>query len=686
MKLSKTTILLFILFLMFNTSIYSQWTRVRSFTGGNTVSMAIDSNIIYACVAGHGFVKSTDAGDNWSFVNDSVGVYDNFSYLTAEGANILMSTYVSNFLNYSADSGKTWTMLTSPITPGQITMDAKFYRGKIFVTDFGNSLYTSVDAGLNWNTATIINKHKIEISGNNIFLVPNNFGFNGDSILYASRDTGNTWLNLGALHSTSYQSFSVKGDTIAVFSPYEKLQISTDFGANWNTVPCPNAGFYTYPVIYLDQDTLYFINNDSIFNSYNLGVSWNFLAYKGALRAKSVVKAGNDLLIGSFSHAFVRFNTSNNTTVKKAKEIFATDVDDLVVKGDSIMITNEGIYYYSIDNGNTWSYQLPFYSSYNVYRITVYDSTGIYTSLNNKILKSTDWGVTWMPFDTLPEQVTRMFCYDGNIFYGTDHGVYMGFSQGGTIIKYGNLNSRIWAIAACNNKLIASDEDHVYTTTIGPNPQWTISANGLPNDNHFYYIAASDTAVFIGANRGVYRCYPPDTTWTYTGLYHKYIKDLECFHNDAFSVSQLKDVAVLTNDTGSVWNPINFGLDNYQPKQIGIGSDYLFCGERDHGLYRRLRSEIQIPLTIDENNTSTALFSVYPNPASNILSVKGVSSTSNTEIKLIELTGRVIYEKTIFTKGDFTQNIDVHGFSNGIYVLYLKNHNSILAQKVIIDK
>jgi hypothetical protein len=53
----KQFLFLFIFFiLIFNAVSYSQWSRVKSFTGGNVVCMANDGNTIYGCVIGFGLV------------------------------------------------------------------------------------------------------------------------------------------------------------------------------------------------------------------------------------------------------------------------------------------------------------------------------------------------------------------------------------------------------------------------------------------------------------------------------------------------------------------------------------------------------------------------------------------------------------------------------------------------------
>ncbi|MEO8150314.1 MAG: T9SS type A sorting domain-containing protein [Bacteroidia bacterium] len=684
--MKKISIILLTVYCLFSfDKVNAQWEHVRSFTGGRARCFTNDNNTIYAGVYNYGLVKSVDAGDHWSFVNDSINTLFNqingvFS-ISAEANRLLCFTSYGHFA-LSLDSGINWQDLSSSL-PWVVTQDAKIYKGKIFATDY-YKVYVSDNDCISWSADSLTgyDPKRFEISDNRIFLVSEI-----SSSLYASVDTGVTWLNLGSTGVTSYRSFSAKGDTLAIVTP-SLLRISTDLGANWITVYTQPFNNYSFPVVYFDNDTLYFINNDSIFNSYNLGATWNFLAYKGGLRATSIVKTGNNFLIGSYNHAFVLFNPVSNTLVKKAKGIFGVNVSDIKAKGDSLIVIDGDLYYHSEDNGANWSYSIPFNKDdpYNPGGFIDYDTTGVYTCYYDKVLRTTDWGVTWVPFDTVPYSVNRILCYQGKIFYATDSGVYMRPSQGPATVKYGSLNSPVYGLAANKNRIFATDEYYVYTADIDTNPQWVITINGLPNSNHFYFATASDTAVFILGNKGVYRCYPPDTTWSYTGLFQKGVFDLTCFHNDAFATSSLNGVTILRNDTGSVWNPINFGLDDYKPWQVAAQDSFIFCGGNWHGLYKRLRDQVQYPAGINENNSADDFyFSIYPNPASDVMQITGNVQSVNAKLNLIDITGRICFTKTVSSKGNFSFNINANNFADGIYFLNMFDGKRKYSGKVLIQ-
>ncbi|MEO8150316.1 MAG: T9SS type A sorting domain-containing protein [Bacteroidia bacterium] len=687
--MKKISIILLIVYCLFSSNkANAQWERVKSFTGGLTTCITTNSNVIYACVYNFGLVKSYDEGDHWSLVDDSIspglgGAYKATS-ISAEGSKILFFN-LSNTIKFSNDSGITWQNLPIPLPFVSSIFDAKIFKSKIFALGSA-AVYVSSDNGVSWYADSLnVGDYRIEITDDRIFILPRH-NFTANTPIYCSNDSGSTWINLGTTGIGIYRSFSAKGDTLAIVSD-QNFRISTDLGANWNAIQFPSVNNYEYRVVYLDNDTLYFINQDSIFNSYNLGITWNFLAYKGGLKATSIIKTGTDLLIGSYNHAFIRYSPSNNLTVKKSKEIYGTDVRDIKVKGDTLIVTTGDLYFYSYDNGIMWNYSIPYNSEGNYLSGPINCDTGaVYTCTNNIVLKSADWGVTWVPFDTVPLWIRNFVCYKGKIFYETPLGVYRGFSQGGPVTKFGSLTTYIYSLAACHNKIFVTAKKNIYSAGMGTNPQWAETSYGLPNSNNFLFATASDTAVFIGGNKGVYRCYPPDTTWTYTGLFGKSITDLACFKNDAFATSAAKGVTILRNDSGSVWDPINFGLNDYKPTQISAGDSFLFCGGNYHGLFRRLRDQVQYPTAINENNfIDDFYFSISPNPASDVVQITGNVQSGNAKLNLIDITGRICFTKTVSSKGNFSFNINANNFADGIYFLNMFDGNKKYSGKVLIQ-
>jgi hypothetical protein len=74
---------------------------------------------------------------------------------------------------------------------------------------------------------------------------------------------------------------------------------------------------------------------------------------------------------------------------------------------------------------------------------------------------------------------------------------------------------------------------------------------------------------------------------------------------------------------------------------------------------------------------------IYPIPANNQITIKGLANR-NVNIKLIDQFGRLLFIRPVINQAN-TQ-IDVSNFPNGIYYLSINNGETLMTQKVIIDK
>jgi hypothetical protein len=79
---------------------------------------------------------------------------------------------------------------------------------------------------------------------------------------------------------------------------------------------------------------------------------------------------------------------------------------------------------------------------------------------------------------------------------------------------------------------------------------------------------------------------------------------------------------------------------------------------------------------------SSADFSVYPNPASEVININS-SKMLNATISVTDLTGKVVKTTTI---NGLTASVNTSGLNNGIYYVTITNGNSTSTQKVVITK
>ena len=86
---------------------------------------------------------------------------------------------------------------------------------------------------------------------------------------------------------------------------------------------------------------------------------------------------------------------------------------------------------------------------------------------------------------------------------------------------------------------------------------------------------------------------------------------------------------------------------------------------------------------LNQNNFFSPKFYVYPNPSQNFITV---NYSKAIEIKILNSLGDVIYEEKFSQITYGSKNIDLSGFSNGIYLVKMTNQYGVNCQKIYLDK
>ena len=86
-----------------------------------------------------------------------------------------------------------------------------------------------------------------------------------------------------------------------------------------------------------------------------------------------------------------------------------------------------------------------------------------------------------------------------------------------------------------------------------------------------------------------------------------------------------------------------------------------------------------------EKNTSLEEVTVYPNPAVSNLSVDLRAISSKVEIRIMDISGRVIMERNNDASGNIEQ-FDISNLENGLYIISLNDGKSQKTQKFIKTK
>lgn len=91
---------------------------------------------------------------------------------------------------------------------------------------------------------------------------------------------------------------------------------------------------------------------------------------------------------------------------------------------------------------------------------------------------------------------------------------------------------------------------------------------------------------------------------------------------------------------------------------------------------------------INENEGSLSNFELFPNPANSSINVNfDVEYTSNVQIELMDLTGKVILSKNEITvqNGKVDQTFDCGGLQNGNYLMKIRVNDKVTVQKFVVS-
>ncbi|UCH14920.1 MAG: T9SS type A sorting domain-containing protein, partial [Bacteroidales bacterium] len=78
---------------------------------------------------------------------------------------------------------------------------------------------------------------------------------------------------------------------------------------------------------------------------------------------------------------------------------------------------------------------------------------------------------------------------------------------------------------------------------------------------------------------------------------------------------------------------------------------------------------------------------IYPNPTNNILNIE-ISKTGRhaLEIEIFTLTGKLIYQKEYRnTHANFVGQIDLSAYTKGVYLLKVRQADSVYVGKVVVN-
>lgn len=379
------------------------------------------------------------------------------------------------------------------------------------------------------------------------------------------------------------------------------------------------------------------------------------------------------LLIAAKADAQMTFSKLNTGTKTELKGIAAADTNTVFACGDTgiiIKTTNGGTSWAKLTTGTTnplWDIKIvPGSSGQQI--VAVGD--------NNTILKSTNGGTSWtMQTPPTPANtfIFGIYCVDANTYYAcggsiaTSSAIVLKTTNGGSSWTLTNVSAAFFL-----DKIFAQGSS-IYTVGTG-----SLSGDGviLKGNGTTYTSSKSAPAVVsnlwcIDANRvigvstngSIWRTTDGGSTWTdkspsfFGELFGiKFRNNAEGFVCGVLS----GNTAILrTTDTGITWTNIAVA-DTIGLLAIEIAGNKVYtCGE--YGTV--MKSTISNTNSIQ--HTAIATKKIYPNPATDIITIDGGNAQQTTIYNIIDGTGRLIMTGSITGTG----SLNISALASGNYTI-----------------
>ena len=344
----------------------TQWEKLSGIppTSRRTYALAQDPIQADTMFAGtsSGFYKSIDAGSHWSEISQdlvkSISVAADSSetlYLATDTAGVVKSTDGGMHVT-PIDEGFTNRILTPLAAKGET----------LFAGSVEDGLFTSIDAGQSWKQIA----NRPALLGENIAMLGasehNTLFAVGSENFLRSVDQGRTWKRVPAALGRVSSLATFSGPFVVVGSS-EGIFRSHDSGLSWKNVPLVPGQKIAISAVYVSEGelpVLAAISRDQIFVSEDLGRSWE------------------------------------PRTKPEDCPIYQLSLAD---RGSGLMLaaTSRGLFR-SIDQGRTWTRPLGGVSEATVNAVLLHPSRNeeCFAVMFGKVLRSTDYGASWQPFDS----------------------------------------------------------------------------------------------------------------------------------------------------------------------------------------------------------------------------------------------------------------------------------------------
>ena len=298
-------------------------------TPWSTCALGDDSSKMMATSTTGLIYISTNGGDNWSARSIDSGNIKRRAVVANESGTQIYSAVYGGTIEYSADSGRTWSVALN-VTQNWIAIAASKDLQKIYAVGYRGLVYRSVDSGITWSrtndnggalswisVATSDDGSKVAIAeqGGNIYTSTDSgaefiarernrkwvsiasssngmrlIGAVQGGFLYTSTDGGETWTQRATSQRWSAVTSSSNGDRLVATVSQGKIHVSANGGASWSE-KSSNRNWVNVASSSNGKKLIAVVGTGRIYTSSNSGSTWT--ARESARNWRALYISGN---------------------------------------------------------------------------------------------------------------------------------------------------------------------------------------------------------------------------------------------------------------------------------------------------------------------------------------------------------------------------------------------------------
>ncbi len=649
-----------------------------------------------------GVFKTVDKGNTWQ--REILGL-GNFSVNCLAKKNNNLYAGTNNGIYLSTDNALTWTLISAGIPNNGGEVYSIAFNGDTILYGGEKQVYISNNNGANWTFAGngISNSRTVAsltVKGSKWFAAV------FDSV-YVSNDFGATWnsSNTGLPAGMQMYNIGIKsmGNNLVLRTVGLGSFISLNDGATWNAITDITDIYVTD--LYAYNNKLYASTLAGLFESQNDGVNWSSIALNINGGSFSLAVFDSVVFSGIRAEGIYRslnlgaaFSKQTNGLSASRSNVMMNDANDLFVgTNEGLFLTNDnGNNYYSANYGcdNPFGYFASIFAMQK-FNSSLYVGTdyGIYESLNNGFNWQDIGGPlpNYTPINAITKSGPDLFAGSKNV------GIYKTSNNGvNWNLLYNGAPSGCVSLFTKNSKVFATSDKTYVSPDNGAN--WVV----LPNSplNNYYQTITNGMHIFSANYNDVMMSKDDGLNWISISsnaplLSGYHFISLLTIDTTYLVVGTFEGKVFLTSDKGNNWSDIGQGLPfdiniPYPIWSLGRDSTDLFVGIDANGVWRRPFTEMNIITGEEIALNKTTDFTVFPNPASNNLTVSyNATNGAVITMKIMDILGNILVNEQYTVdsnNGMLRKNISTADWSAGVYSIQLQTSEQLYLNKLVIQK